>query len=184
MNQIKLRVPCEAAELRKLKAGDLISLSGTIYTARDKAHKALCELLAAGRPLPFELPGQAVYYCGPCPAKPGKPIGPAGPTTSKRMDAYTPELLAAGLKVIIGKGPRSEAVKQAVIDNGAIYLAAIGGAAALIAESIKSCELIAFPEFGPEAIYKLEVEDMFCVVALDQHGGDQYASGIQAYARL
>jgi len=182
METIKLQLPLSAEQLKNLKAGDALSLSGVIYTARDKAHKALCELLAEGKELPIELENQALYYCGPCPAKPGKPIGPAGPTTSKRMDAYTPTLLEAGVRLIIGKGPRNDAVKQSLMDNGAVYLATLGGAAALIAESVKSAELIAFPEFGAEAIYKLEVEDLFCIVAGDTHGNDLYLTGPTAFA--
>lgn len=169
--------------IESLRAGDQVYISGPVFAARDAAHKKLVELLDKGEPLPVDLKGQIIYYVGPSPAKPGRPVGAAGPTTSGRMDPYTPRLLAAtGLKAMIGKGSRSEEVKKAIVAHKAVYLAAVGGAAALIAKSIKKSEIIAYPELGPEAIQRLEVENFPAIVVNDCHGNDLYAEGITKYA--
>ncbi len=177
----RITTPCAAAELAALKAGDTVLLSGVVYTARDAAHKRMVEALDAGQPLPFELAGSAVYYVGPTPERPGQVIGSAGPTTSGRMDAYSPRLLALGSTVMIGKGKRDPAVKAAVRRSGAVYLAALGGAGALMAQSVKKLEVIAWPDLGCEAVRRLEVENMPLTVILDAHGGDLYESGPAAY---
>ena len=170
-------------ELAALAAGDVIYLSGTLYTARDAAHKRLCALLDGGENLPMPLMDQAVYYAGPCPAPPGHPIGSAGPTTSSRMDAYAPRLIAEGLRIMIGKGPRSAKVMDAMRLYGALYLAAIGGAGALMAHTVREAECVAFPELGAEAIYKLRVEDMPLVVAIDLYGNNLYETGPETYRK-
>ena len=177
----RLTTPCTAADLAALRAGDTVLLSGVVYTARDAAHKRMIEALDAGQPLPFDLAGSAIYYVGPPPEKPGQVIGSAGPTTSGRMDAYSPRLLALGNKVMIGKGQRSAAVKDAVVQNGAVYLAALGGAGALMAQSVKALEVIAWPDLGCEAVRRLQVQEMPLTVILDPHGGDLYQSGPAAY---
>ena len=153
----------------------------TFATARDAAHARMMELLDKGEPLPFPIEGSAIYYVGPTPERPGCAIGAAGPTTSGRMDAYTPRLLDLGLACMIGKGKRTDAVKQSVVKNGAVYLAAIGGAGALMAGSVQSCEIIAWPDLGCEAVRKLVVKDFPLTVLLDTHGGDLYRSGPAAY---
>ncbi|MBC7347372.1 MAG: Fe-S-containing hydro-lyase [Clostridia bacterium] len=166
-----------------LRAGDQVYLTGMIYAARDAAHKRLVELLEKGEPLPVDLRGQVIYYVGPSPAKPGKPIGSAGPTTSGRMDPYTPRLLAeTGLKGMIGKGSRSPEVKEAIVRHKAVYLATVGGAAALVAGSIKKCEVVAYPELGPEAIQLMEVENFPAIVVNDCYGADLYEEGMARYA--
>jgi fumarate hydratase subunit beta len=180
---ISLTTPLTDADLENIRIGDRVMLNGVIYTARDAAHKRLVQLITGGEALPFELQGQIIYYVGPSPAKPGRPIGAAGPTTSYRMDAYAPELIARGLKGMIGKGARNQAVREAMQKYKAVYFAAIGGAGALMAKSIVSAEVIAYPELGPEAIRRLEVHDFPVIVANDIHGGDLYQEGIQAYAR-
>ena len=164
-----------------LRAGDTVLLSGIVYTARDAAHKRMCEALDAGETLPFDLTGSAIYYVGPTPEKPGQIIGSAGPTTSGRMDAYSPRLLDLGNKIMIGKGKRDAAVKEAVIRNGAVYMAALGGAGALMCQCVKSLEIIAWPDLGCEAVRRLQVEDMPLTVILDAHGGDLYESGPNAF---
>ena len=179
----KLTTPLCDADLEGLKAGDKVSLTGVIYTGRDAAHKRLVELLDKGEKLPFDPEGQIIYYVGPAPAKPGKPIGSAGPTTSYRMDAYTPRLIEVGLKGMIGKGSRSREVVESIIKHKAVYFAAVGGAAALIAKRIKSKELVAYEDLGPEAIFRLEVEDFPVIVANDICGGDLYKNGVEAYRR-
>lgn len=179
--QYKLQTPLTRQALAPLCAGDTVLLSGTVYTARDAAHARMMELLDAGRELPFPIRGAALYYVGPTPERPGQAIGAAGPTTAGRMDAYTPRLLALGLACMIGKGKRNAAVKQAVRENGAVYLAAIGGAGALMAASIEGCEVIAWPDLGCEAVRRLQVRDMPLTVLLDAHGGDLYESGPAAY---
>ncbi len=176
-----LHTPLTKQALAPLKAGDTVLLSGVVYTARDAAHARMAELLDKGEALPFALEGAAVYYVGPTPERPGCAIGAAGPTTSGRMDAYTPRLLDLGLACMIGKGKRSQAVKDAVVKNGAVYLAAIGGAGALMSGSVQSCEIIAWPDLGCEAVRKLTVQDMPLTVLLDAHGGDLYESGPAAY---
>ena len=179
--QHNITTPVTREMLSPLKAGDTVFLSGTVYTARDAAHKRLMELLDAGQPLPFPLEGSAIYYVGPTPERPGKVIGSAGPTTSGRMDAYSPRLLDLGQSVMIGKGARSQAVKDAVVRNGGVYLAALGGAGALMAESVKALEVICWEDLGCEAVRKLEVENFPLTVILDAHGGDLYQSGPAAY---
>ena len=179
--QHNITTPVTREMLSPLKAGDMVLLSGTVYTARDAAHKRLMELLDAGQPLPFPLEGSAIYYVGPTPERPGKVIGSAGPTTSGRMDAYSPRLLDLGQSVMIGKGARSQAVKDAVVRNGGVYLAALGGAGALMAESVKALEVICWEDLGCEAVRKLEVENFPLTVILDAHGGDLYQSGPAAY---
>ena len=151
-------------------------LSGSLYTGRDAAHKRMAELLDAGKTLPFDVRGQVIYYAGPCPAPPGRPIGSVGPTTSQRMDAYSPQLIQAGLRVMIGKGSRNKSVIDAICEHTGLYLAAIGGAGALIAMCVQSAELIAFEDLGPEAIYKLTVRDMPLIVAVDCEGGNIYST--------
>lgn len=179
--QYKLTTPCTAEDLAELRAGDTVLLSGIVYTARDAAHKRMCEALDAGETLPFDLNGSAIYYVGPTPEKPGQIIGSAGPTTSGRMDAYSPRLLDLGNKIMIGKGKRDAAVKEAVVRNGAVYVAALGGAGALMCQCVKSLEIIAWPELGCEAVRRLEVEEMPLTVILDTQGGDLYESGPSAY---
>ena len=174
---IELKAPITKEKLAALRAGDRVLITGTIYTARDQAHKRICEALDRGDELPFEIEGSIIYYVGPTPAPPGRPIGSAGPTTSYRMDPYAPRLLDLGQYAMIGKGPRSEEVNEAVVRNGAVYFAAIGGAAALISKSVKSAEVIAFEDLGAEAVRRLEVEDMPVIVAVDSLGTDLYRKG-------
>ena len=172
---IELTAPFDRATAERLRAGDLVRLSGVIWTGRDAAHKRLVARLDAGEALPVDLRDQVIYFVGPCPAPPGRPIGSAGPTTSGRMDAYSPRLIAeCGLRGMIGKGDRSPAVVEAMRRYGAVYFAATGGAGALIAGSIVKCELVAFPELGPEAMYRLEVRDFLLVVAIDAAGNSLY----------
>ncbi len=177
----KVRLPATDKTLEELKAGDNILLTGVMYVARDAAHKRMVEALDKGKPLPFDIKGQTIYFMGPTPAKPGQPIGSAGPTTSGRMDAYSPRLIAWGLKVMIGKGIRSPAVKEAMKKYKAVYLAAIGGTGALISKSIKKSEVIAYEELGAEAILRLEVEDFPATVINDIYGGDLYQEGKARY---
>ncbi len=172
-----LQAPFSDETIRSLKAGDMVYISGTVYTARDAAHKRLAEMLLKGESKPFNFSGQAVYYAGPAPAKPGKPIGSVGPTTGGRMDAYSPMLIAEGLKVMIGKGTRSKEVIEAMREHTGVYFAAIGGAAALMAKCVQSAEIIAFEELGTEAIRKLEVKELPVVVAIDCWGNDIYERG-------
>ncbi len=179
--EYRLNTPLTPAALAPLRAGDTVLLSGVVYTARDAAHARMAALLDAGQPLPFPLRGAAVYYVGPTPERPGCVIGAAGPTTAGRMDSFTPRLLDLGLACMIGKGKRSEAVKASVVKNGAVYLGAIGGAGALMAGSVQSCEVVAWPDLGCEAVRRLEVRDMPLTVLLDAHGGDLYESGPAAY---
>lgn len=178
-----IRSPLEEGVIKKLRAGDQVLLSGVIFTARDAAHKRMAESLEKGEKLPFDLKGQTIYYMGPSPTRPGFVIGSAGPTTSGRMDVYTPRLLAAGLKGMIGKGSRSAEVKEAIKKYGAVYFAAIGGAGALIAKSIKSMELVAYEDLGAEAIRRLEVAELPLIVVNDMYGGDLYEEGKSKYRR-
>lgn len=157
-----------------LKAGDNLLLSGIMYTARDAAHKRMCEDFEKGKGFPFDIRGQAIYYAGPCPAKPSEKIGSCGPTTSGRMDTYSPLLLNNGLKIMIGKGERKKTVADAVVRNKCLYLGAVGGCGALIADSIKEAEVIAYPDLGTEAIRRLFVEDFPCTVLLDAYGNNFY----------
>lgn len=179
---IHLTTPLGDDDVRRLKIGDRVLISGVIYSARDAAHRRLVELIKEGKPLPFDLKGQVIYYMGPSPAPPGRPIGAAGPTTSYRMDPYAPVLIAHGLKGMIGKGARNAEVKEAMKKYGAVYFAAIGGAGALMSQSIISAEVIAYPELGPEAIRRLEVKNFPVVVATDCYGGDLYEEGVKRYA--
>ena len=181
---IRLDTPLGAEDVRKLRAGDRVLLSGVIYTGRDAAHKRLFDLLQQGKELPVDLRGQVIYYVGPTPAKPGRVIGSAGPTTSGRMDAYAPTLMAYGLRGMIGKGLRSAAVIDAIKEHGAVYFGATGGAGALLARCVKECEIVAYEDLGPEAIRRLVVEDLPVIVINDCHGGDLYAEGVKAYARI
>ena len=179
--QYKLTTPVAKEDLAPLRAGDTVLLSGTVYTARDAAHKRMMELLDAGEALPFPVEGSAVYYVGPPPERPGQIIGSAGPTTSGRMDAYSPRLLDLGQAIMIGKGARNQAVKEAVVRSGAVYLAALGGAGALMAASVEELEVICWEDLGCEAVRRLTVRDLPLTVILDAHGGDLYESGPAAY---
>jgi fumarate hydratase subunit beta len=181
MQPQRLSTPLSEARIMELRAGDNVCISGVIYTARDAAHQKLAELLEQGEPLPFALRGQIIYYMGPTPAKPGRIIGSAGPTTSGRMDAYTPALLARGLGAVIGKGSRDAATVQAFQDYKAVYLAATGGAGALLSRTIKEAQLVAYAELGPEAIWRLVVADFPAVVVNDAYGNDLYAAGRRQY---
>lgn len=181
--KIRLSPPLSDDVAASLTIGDRVLISGTIYTARDAAHKKFFELLDKGEELPIPLKGQIIYFVGPTPAKPGRAIGSAGPTTSGRMDAFTPRLLDLGLKATIGKGQRSEEVLEALKRNKAVYLMAVGGAAALIARSVKSSEVIAYPELGAEAVRKVVVEDFPAIVVNDSRGGDLFAEGVKKYRK-
>lgn len=180
----KISAPLSDDDVLELRAGDNVLISGVIYTGRDATHHKLVKLVEAGELLPVDFSGQMIYYVGPSPAKPGKVIGSAGPTTSGRMDVYTPTMLAQGLKVCIGKGSRSQAVKDALVKYKAVYLAATGGAAALLAKAIHQAEVVAYPELGAEAIYRLVVEDFPAIVVNDAHGNDVYEEGRKQYAIL
>lgn len=179
--QKKIELPLRNEDIESLKAGDRVLLSGVVYTARDAAHKRMVEQEKEGIPLPVELDGQVLYYTGPTPAKPGEVIGSAGPTTSGRMDLYTPALLEKGLKGMIGKGYRSEEVIASMLEHKAVYFGAVGGAAALIARSIKRAEVIAYEDLGTEAIRKLTIEDFPVFVINDIYGGDIYKDGVAKY---
>lgn len=176
-----LTAPLNDADVIQLKAGDIVYLSGVIYTARDAAHKKLVDLLDAGKELPFDMKGAVIYFVGPTPPKPGDPIGSAGPTTSYRMDSYSPRLISIGQKGMIGKGKRNQDVIDACVKYKAIYFGATGGAGALLARQIKSAEVIAYPELGPEAIRKLEVVDFPLTVVNDSYGNDLYKIGRAQY---
>ena len=180
-NEIHLQTPLTDKALEKLRIGDKVLISGTMYTARDAAHKRLVELVKSGRELPFDIKGQIIYYVGPAPAKPGMPIGSAGPTTSYRMDPYSPILMDAGLKGMVGKGPRSQIVIDSMVKNKAVYLAAIGGAAVVIAKSIKAAKVIAYEDLGTEAIREMKIENFPCFVANDVRGNDIYAEAVEKY---
>ena len=179
---IRIYTPFDKTVAEKLFIGDRVLINGTIYTARDAAHKRLVELIANEQPLPFALEDQIIYYVGPTPAAPGRVIGAAGPTTSYRMDSFAPVLIEKGLRGMIGKGSRSTAVKEAIRKYQAVYFAAIGGAGALISQCIFSAEVIAYPELGPEAINKLSVKDLPAIVVNDVHGGDLYEKGVEEYS--
>ena len=177
----KVALPLTEKTVKGLKAGDNVLLSGVMYVARDAAHKRMVEALGQGKPLPFDIKGQTIYYMGPSPARSGQVIGSAGPTTSGRMDVYTPRLLAEGLKGMVGKGMRSPAVKEALKKYRAVYLGAIGGVGALLSKSIKKSEVIAYEELGAEAIRRIEVEDFPVIVINDIYGGDLYQEGKARY---
>ena len=180
---IRLKTPLSNTDVEKLKAGDKVLLTGVIYTGRDAAHKRLFDLLQGGKPLPVDLKGQVIYYVGPAPAKPGQAIGSAGPTTSGRMDAYSPKLMEIGLKGMIGKGMRKKEVVEAMKKYKAVYFAATGGAGALLAKAIKKAQVVAYEDLGPEAITRLEVEDFPVIVVNDTKGNDLYQQGMQQYAK-
>lgn len=181
MSAIHLKAPLLAKEIQSLRAGDRVLLSGVIYTARDAAHARLCAALEEGQELPVDLRGQTVFYAGPTPTPPGQPSGAIGPTTSMRMDAFTPRLLHYGVNAMIGKGERSEAVRNAVMETGAVYFAAIGGCAAYMAACVESIEVVAYDDLGTESIKRLVVRDLPLTVALDAHGGDAYTMGVARY---
>jgi fumarate hydratase subunit beta len=180
---MKLTTPLTDEAIEKLRAGDKVSITGVIYVGRDAAHKRMVAALDAGESLPFAPQGQIIYYMGPAPAKPGDPIGSAGPTTSYRMDPYAPRMMEAGLKGMIGKGNRSMPVREAMQQHKAVYMSAIGGAGALIAKSIKKAEVIAYSDLGAEALRRLEVEDFPAIVVNDIYGGDAYQDGLKQYSR-
>ena len=169
-----LTPPLAEEQILKLHAGDKVLITGTIYTARDAAHKRLVELLDKGRPLPFDPDGALIYYVGPTPPRPGRPVGAAGPTTAYRMDPYAPRLMEMGVKAMLAKGKRSQEVQEAIVKHKAVYLAAVGGAGALIGQAIKSVEIIAFEDLGPEAVRRVEVVELPAIVINDAHGEDQY----------
>jgi len=177
----KIKLPLTDDTLEGLKAGDNVLLTGTMYVGRDAAHKRMVEALEQGKALPFDVKGQVIYFMGPTPPRPGRPIGSAGPTTSGRMDGYSPRLIAEGLKGMIGKGMRSQEVKDAMKKYKAVYLAAIGGTGALISRTIKKSKVIAYEELGAEAIRCLEVEDFPAIVVNDIYGGDLYQEGKARY---
>jgi len=180
---IRIKTPLSDGDVERLKAGDRVLISGVIYTGRDAAHKRLVDLIDRGGELPLDLRGQIIYYVGPTPARPGKPIGSAGPTSSYRMDPYSPKLMEKGLKGMIGKGMRSQEVIEAMKKYKAVYMAAVGGAAALIARRIKKSEILAYEDLGPEAIRRLEVEDFPAIVVNDIWGNDLYVEGVRRYGR-
>lgn len=179
-----ISVPLTAETAASLRAGDYVYLTGTIYTARDAAHKRMFETLERGEQLPFNMENNVIYYMGPSPARTGRPIGSAGPTTASRMDKYAPSLLDLGLKGMIGKGKRSQAVKDAIVRNGAVYFAAVGGAGALLSKCIKTSEVVAYDDLGTEAIRKLYVEDFPVIVVADCEGGYLYESAIKEYKKI
>ena len=181
--EIRLTTPLSTQDVEKLSIGDKVLLSGVLYTGRDAAHKRLFDLITDEKELPIDIQGQVIYYVGPTPAKPGKPIGSAGPTTSYRMDSFAPKLIELGLKGMIGKGNRSQAVIDAMKQYKAVYFGATGGAGALIAKRIKEAEIVAYPDLGPEAIRRLEVEDFPVTVVNDTKGNDLYVEGIKRYAQ-
>ena len=181
---ISIQLPLDEAVIRTLRAGDSVLLSGTIYTARDAAHKRLVDLLDQGKELPIDIKGQTIYYVGPAPAAPDQAVGSAGPTTSYRMDPFTPRLISLGLRGMIGKGKRNQAVIDAMKKYGAVYFGAIGGAAALIAKSIKKAEVIAYPDLGSEAIHRFEIKDFPAVVLIDAQGNNMYDIGPALYKKI
>jgi len=190
LNPTKLETPLYEETISKLKIGERVLLSGIVYTARDQAHKRLVDELENAKRenrkplLPFPLEGQVIYYVGPAPARPGMVIGPAGPTTSSRMDPYTPGLLERGLKATIGKGKRSKGVIEAMKKCKAVYFVAVGGAAVLISKKIKRAETVAYDDLGPEAVYRLDVEDFPLIVANDVYGNDLFDEGIRKYRKI
>lgn len=178
-----INAPLSKEDAAKMKAGDYVYITGTIYTARDAAHKRMYEALQNDQPLPIEMEDNVIYYMGPSPAREGRPIGSAGPTTASRMDKYAPSLLDLGLRGMIGKGKRSKAVKDAIVKNGAVYFAAVGGAGALLSKSILKSEVIAYDDLGTEAIRRLEVKDFPVIVVIDKDGNDLYETAVKAYRK-
>jgi len=181
MSARQLTTPLSDETVASLSAGDEVLLSGVIYTARDQAHRRICALMDKGEALPIELKGTVIYFAGPTPAKPGRPIGSVGPTTAGRMDAFSPKLIKAGLKGMIGKGYRSPEVVAAMKEHGAVFFAATGGAGALIAQCVQTATCVAYEELGPEAIYRLEVKDFPMLVAIDSKGNNLYVLGPEKY---
>ncbi|QYJ15791.1 Fumarate hydratase class I, anaerobic [Rubrobacter xylanophilus DSM 9941] len=181
--EIRLRTPLSLEAIRPLRSGDLVLISGVLYTARDAAHARMAAALDAGERLPFDPEGQVIYFVGPAPARPGHPIGPAGPTTASRMDPYSPLLIERGLRGMIGKGKRSRAVKEAMREHGCVYFGAVEGTAALLARRVRKAEILAYEDLGPEAIRRLVVEDFPAVVVNDLHGGDLYEEGRTRWRR-
>jgi fumarate hydratase subunit beta len=181
MKTVNIKTPLDSATIEKLKAGDRVLISGVIYTARDVAHKRMVETIHKNKELPFDIKDQIIYYSGPTPTRPGYVIGSIGPTTSGRMDAYTPVMLQAGLKGMIGKGSRSQEVKDTIVKYKAVYFAAIGGAGALLSRTIRKAEVIAYDDLGTEAVHRLEVEDFPAVVVNDIYGDDLYQQGKARY---
>ncbi|BBL80054.1 fumarate hydratase [Rubrobacter xylanophilus] len=181
--EIRLRTPLSREDVEPLRSGELVLISGVLYTARDAAHARMAAALDAGEPLPFDPEGQVIYFVGPAPARPGHPIGPAGPTTASRMDPYSPLLIERGLRGMIGKGKRSQAVKEAMREHGCVYFGAVEGTAALLARRVKEAEIVAYEDLGPEAIRRLVVEDFPAVVVNDLHGGDLYEEGRARWRR-
>ncbi|WP_302626418.1 Fe-S-containing hydro-lyase [uncultured Eubacterium sp.] len=177
----KINAPLSDVQAKELRAGDYVYITGIIYTARDAAHKRMYEALKQGQELPIDMNNNIIYYMGPSPAREGRPIGSAGPTTASRMDKYAPDLLDLGLKGMIGKGKRSKSVKDAIIRNGSVYFAAVGGAGAILSKCIKSSEVIAYDDLGTEAIRKLYVEDFPSIVVIDSEGTDLYETSIEKY---
>lgn len=178
-----INVPLDDTTAASLEAGDYVYLTGTIYTARDAAHKRMYEALEKGEPLPLEMKNNVIYYMGPSPARTGRPIGSAGPTTASRMDKFAPALLDLGLKGMVGKGKRTNEVKEAVVRNGAVYFAAVGGAGALLSRSILSSEVIAYDDLGTEAIRRLEIKDFPVIVVMDARGNDLYETAVRSYCK-
>lgn len=178
-----IKAPISKEDAMSLRAGDYVYITGTLYTARDAAHKRMAETLTAGKELPINMEGNIIYYMGPSPAREGRPIGSAGPTTSSRMDKYAPDLLDLGLMGMIGKGKRSQAVKDAIVRNGAVYFAAVGGAGALLSKCIKASEVVAYDDLGTEAIRKLEVENFPVIVVIDSQGNDLYEMATKEYSK-
>lgn len=184
MGERHITAPYDEKTVGELHSGDYVYITGTIYTARDAAHKRMYEALARGESLPFDIKNQVIYYMGPSPAREGRPIGSAGPTTASRMDKYTPALLDLGLRGMIGKGKRTEAVREAVIRNRAVYFAAVGGAGALLSKAIISSEVIAYDDLGTEAVRRLEVRDFPVIVVIDSEGNNLYETAIEEYREL
>lgn len=179
----RIQAPISKEDAKSLRSGDYVLISGTIYTARDAAHKRMQEMFDQGKEIPFDLKGNIIYYMGPSPAREGRPIGSAGPTTAGRMDKYTPELLDQGLGAMIGKGKRSQPVIDAIIRNSSVYFAAVGGAGALLSKKILSSEIIAYEDLGTEAIHKLEVKDFPVIVVIDSEGNNLYETALSSYKK-
>ena len=179
-----LTAPFDGEKLKQLRSGDMVYITGTIYVARDAAHKRMQEALDRGESLPFDITGQTIYYMGPSPAREGRPSGSAGPTTASRMDKYAPKLLDLGLRGMIGKGKRSQAVKDAIVRNGAVYFAAIGGAGALLSKAITASEVVAYEDLGTEALRRLEVQEFPAIVVIDSTGDDLYIKSVEQYCKL
>ena len=183
MGEIKVGTPLSDEVVNRLRSGDKVLINGIIYTGRDAAHKRLIDLIDRGEALPFDVRGQIIYFVGPTPARPGRPVGSAGPTTSYRMDAYSPKLVEKGLKGMIGKGARSQEVIDAMVKYKCVYMAAVGGAGALISKCIKSSKIIAYEDLGPEAVREMEVEDLPVIVVNDTLGNDLYQEGVEKYRK-